>query len=86
MAISYHEAAGPSAFCTADFPVVETTVPLGSCIEPGTECKVVGNSDTALKFVALQMEAAINRRVVLRAFWTCDRQHVWATAYRSAGN
>ena len=52
MAISHHEVADPSVMCTTDYPVVETTVPLGSDFEPGTEYTVVVNSDTVVEFVA----------------------------------
>ena len=52
VAITHHEVASPLVACTADFPVVETTVPLGSDFVPGMEYTVVVNSDTEIKFVA----------------------------------
>ena len=33
--ITHHQVADPRVACTADYPVVETTVPLGSDFEPG---------------------------------------------------
>ena len=48
--ITHHQVADPLAACTADYPVVETTVPLGSDFEPGVQYTVRVNSDTAKSF------------------------------------
>ncbi len=50
--ITHHEVSDPMVLCTADYPVVETTVPLGSNFEAGVEYTVVVNSDTSVDFVA----------------------------------
>ena len=50
--ITHHQVADPFVVCTADFPIVETTVPLGSDFEPGVEYTVTVNSDTSSSFVA----------------------------------
>ena len=50
--ITHHEVSDPLVVCTADYPVVETTVPLGSDFEAGTEYKVDVNSETVASFVA----------------------------------
>ena len=50
--ITHHEVADPFAVCTADYPTVETDVPLGSDFEPGVEYTVSVNSDTVTSFVA----------------------------------
>ena len=52
VAITYHRVADPFVACTADYPVVETIVPLGSDFEPGVEYTVNLNSDTIRSFVA----------------------------------
>ena len=52
VAITYHQVADPQVICTADYPIVETVVPLGSDFEPGEEYTVVVNSDTTTSFVA----------------------------------
>ena len=52
VAITHHQVADPQAICTADYPIVETEVPLGSDFEPGEEYTVIVNSDTARSFVA----------------------------------
>ena len=52
VAITHHQVADPLAVCTADFPIVETTVPLGSDFEPGVEYTITVNSDTSSSFVA----------------------------------
>ena len=49
--ITHHQVADPMVICTADFPIVETTVPLGSDFEPGIEYTVSVNSDN-MSFVA----------------------------------
>ena len=48
--ITHHQVADPLVACTADYPVVETTVPLGSDFEPGVQYTVRVNSDTAKSF------------------------------------
>ena len=52
VAITHHQVADPLVMCTADFPIVETDVPLGPDLEPGEEYTVVVNSDTTTSFVA----------------------------------
>ena len=52
VAITHHQVADPLAICTADYPVVETEVPLGSDFEPGSEYTVTVNSDSSASFVA----------------------------------
>ncbi len=52
VAITHHKVADPFVACTADYPVVETIVPLGSDFEPGVEYTVNLNSDTTRSFVA----------------------------------
>ena len=52
VAVTHHQVADPFVVCTADFPIVETTVPLGSSFEPGVEYTVTVNSDTTESFVA----------------------------------
>ena len=50
--VTHHEVVDPGVACTADYPIVETTVPLGSDFEPGKEYTVTVNSDVTLTFVA----------------------------------
>ena len=50
--ITHHEVADPQVICTADYPIVETVVPLGSDFEPGEEYTVILNSDTTRSFTA----------------------------------
>ena len=50
--ITHHEVADPSGVCTADYPVVETTVPLGSEFERGAEYTVEVNSEITRSFIA----------------------------------
>ena len=50
--ITHHEAVDPLFVCTDDYPVVETTVPLGSGFESGVEYTVSVNGDTVRSFVA----------------------------------
>ena len=50
--ITHHEVADDMAVCTADYPLIETIVPLGHDLEPGAEYSVSVNSDTATSFVA----------------------------------
>ena len=55
--ITYHQIADPvvpftAVPCTADRPIVETDVPLGSDFEPGVEYTVTVNTDTTTSFVA----------------------------------
>ena len=52
VAITHHEVADPFVACTADYPVVETLVPLGSDFEPGVDYTVSVNSETTRSFVA----------------------------------
>ena len=52
VAITHHHVADPLVMCTADYPIVETDVPLGSDFEPGVEYAVIVNSDTTSSFVA----------------------------------
>ena len=52
VAITHHQVADPFVVCTADYPVVETIVPLGSDFEPGVEYTVSVNSETTGAFVA----------------------------------
>ena len=55
VAITHHQVADPLVACTADYPVVETSVPLGSLgsdFEPGVEYTVRVNADTTRTFVA----------------------------------
>lgn len=50
--LTHHENVEPDVVCTADFPIIETTVPLGAGFEPGEEYTVTVNSDLAVAFVA----------------------------------
>ena len=50
--MTHHENVEPDVVCTADFPIVETTIPLGSSFEPGAEYTVTVNSDVIVSFVA----------------------------------
>ena len=52
VAITHHQVADTLVPCTADYPVVETTVPLGSDFEPGVEYTVSVNSEVVRSFVA----------------------------------
>ena len=52
VAITHYQVADSQVVCTADYPVVETDVPLGPDFEPGEEYTVVVNSDTTTSFVA----------------------------------
>ena len=52
--VTHHEVADQLVVCTADFPIVETNVPLGPGFEPGEEYTVRVNSDTVTSFVAHQ--------------------------------
>ena len=49
--VTHHKVADQLVVCTADFPVVEANVPLGSGFEPGEEYTDRVNSDTATSFV-----------------------------------
>ena len=51
VAITHHEVADRLVACTADYPSVETVVPLGSGFEPGEEYEVRVNGETT-SFVA----------------------------------
>lgn len=50
--ITHHEVADPLVACTADYPTVETLVPLGSDFESGVEYSVHVNGDAAGSFIA----------------------------------
>ena len=50
--VTHHEVADPLTACTADYPIVETNIPLGSDFEPGKEYIVRVNSDTVVSFEA----------------------------------
>ncbi len=50
--VTHHQVADPEIVCTADYPIVETQVPLGSDFEPGVEYTVSVNSDETTSFVA----------------------------------
>ena len=50
--ITHHEVADPFVVCTADFPIVESVIPLGSDFEPSREYTVTVNSDAEASFVA----------------------------------
>ena len=46
VAITHHEVDDPFVVCTADFPIIETIVPLGSDFEPSVEYSIDVNEDT----------------------------------------
>ena len=48
--LTHHEVADPFVICTADFPVLETLIPLGSDLEDGQEYTVTVNSEHSVKF------------------------------------
>ena len=50
--VTQHEVADSFVICTDDFPIVETTIPVGSDFEPGVEYTVVVNDETTEKFTA----------------------------------
>ena len=50
--ITHHEVGDPLVVCTADYPIVETTIPLGSDFQPGVEYTVSVNGDVVQSFVA----------------------------------
>ena len=50
--VTHHEVVDPGVVCTADYAIVETTVPLGSDFEPGQKYTVTVNSDVTVSFVA----------------------------------
>lgn len=52
VAITHHEIADPSTFCTTDYPIAETSIPLGSDFEPGLEYTVSVNSKVSHAFLA----------------------------------
>ena len=52
VAVTHHEVVDPLVICTADYPVVETDVTLGSDFKPGMEYTVRVNSNTTKSFVA----------------------------------
>ena len=59
--ITHHQVADPLVACTADYSVVETTVPLGSDFEPGVQYTVRVNSDTTESFGGLRPEREARR-------------------------
>ena len=50
--VTHREVADPFVVCTADFPIVETVIPLGSDLKSGVEYTVTVNSDASSSFVA----------------------------------
>ncbi len=52
VAITHHQVSDPDIPCTADYPIVETVVPLGSDFEPGVEYTVRTNEDVTTSFAA----------------------------------
>ena len=50
--VTHHEVADPDVICTADYPTVETSIPLGSDFEPGMEYSVTVNAETVETFAA----------------------------------
>ena len=50
--ITHHEVSDPMVVCTADFPILETEVPLGTEFEAGAEYTVTVDEDTAVTFMA----------------------------------
>ena len=50
--VTHHEVADPFVVCTADYPVLETSIPLGSDFEPGLEYTVSVNLDATETFLA----------------------------------
>ena len=52
VSLTHHEVADPFVTCTADYPTLETSIPLGSDFEPGKEYTVRVNSDATQRFLA----------------------------------
>ena len=50
--ITHHEVSEPDVVCTADYPIVETLVSLGTHFEPGLEYTVTVNSEITESFTA----------------------------------
>ena len=50
--VTHHEVAETNVICTADYPIVETAIPLGSDFESGTEYTITVNSEATETFVA----------------------------------
>ena len=50
--VTHHEVADQFVICTADYPIVETSIPLGSDFEPGVEYSVTVNAETVETFAA----------------------------------
>ena len=48
--LTHHEVADPFVVCTADFPILETLIPLGSDFEDGQEHTVMVNSGHSVTF------------------------------------
>ena len=60
--VTHHQVSDPDIVCTADYPIVETNVPLGSDFEPGTEYTVTVNGDTVTfiyRRLALTLESLV---------------------------
>ena len=51
VAITHHEVAEPDVVCIADYPIIETLVPLGSDFESGVEFTVSINSEVTESFI-----------------------------------
>ena len=52
VSLTHHEVADPFVACTADYPTLEMSIPLGSDFEPGREYTVRVNSDATQSFLA----------------------------------
>ena len=52
LVVTHHQASDPDVVCTADYPTVESFVPLGSDFDPGVEYTVTVNEDTVSSFTA----------------------------------
>ena len=50
--VTHHQISDQNVACTADYPIIETIVPLGEDFEPGVEYTVSVNSGDAQSFVA----------------------------------
>ena len=50
--VTHHQVSDPDVVCTADYPIIETIVPLGADLEPGVEYTVSVNSGDTQRFVA----------------------------------
>ena len=54
--LTHHEVADPFVVCTADFPILETMIPLGTDFLPGEEYTVSVNSDHSQTFTPFKPE------------------------------